>query len=101
MSVSMLQRNPDEDPLIIALRDAVETRNTKFKESQPFVLLQWKSVKACMAIANLRDGGKILIGCDDRSGVPIPSGMSDQDVLLYKQDDVMDWLTYMLGRRCL
>lgn len=86
----MLSRDPEDDPILIALRDGVETRVTEFKESQPFDVLKWKLVKACMAMANLRDGGRIVVGCDERDGVPKPSGMTEQDQRSYDQDALVE-----------
>lgn len=86
----MLSRDPEDDPILVALRDAVETRVTEFKESQPFDVLRWKLVKACMAMANLRDGGRIIIGCDERDGVPRPSGMSEEHQCSYDQDRLIE-----------
>ena len=88
--VEMLSRDPKDDPILVALRDAVETRVTEFKESQPFDILRWKLVKACMAMANLRDGGRIIIGCDERDGVPRPSGMSEEHQCSYDQDRLIE-----------
>lgn len=88
--MGMLDRNPEEDPFLTALRDGVETRVTEFKESQPFDVLKWKLVKACLAMANLRDGGCIIVGCDERDGVPAPSGMSEDDQRSYNQDALIE-----------
>ena len=88
--MGMLDRDLEEDPFLIALRDGVETRVTEFKESQPFEVLKWKLVKACMAMANLRDGGRIIVGCDERDGVPVPSGMTEEDQRSYTQDALIE-----------
>jgi hypothetical protein len=85
----MLSRDPENDPILIALRDGVETRATEFKESQPFEILKWKLLKGCMAMANLRDGGRIVVGCDERDGVPRPTGMTDEHQRSYDQDDLI------------
>jgi predicted HTH transcriptional regulator len=88
--VEKLSRDPEDDPILVALRDAVETRVAEFKESQPFDILKWTLVKACMAMANLRDGGRIVIGCDERDGVPRPSGMSEEHQCSYDQDRLIE-----------
>lgn len=89
-SLESLSRNPDEDPILIALRDGAETRSTEFKESQPFDVLKWKLVKACMAMANLRDGGRIVVGCDERDGVPKPTGTTEKHQHSYDQDNLIE-----------
>lgn len=86
----MLARDPEDDPFLIAIRDGVETRVTEFKESQPFDVLKWKLVKTCMAMANLRDGGRILIGCDERDAVLVPSGMTELDQQSYDADTLIE-----------
>lgn len=88
--MEMLARGPEDDPILMAIRDGVETRGTEFKESQPFDVLKWKLVKACMAMANMRDGGRIVIGCDEREGVPRPSGMTEEHQRSYEPDDLIE-----------
>lgn len=75
------------DRLIAALESPVETRNTEFKESQPLDVLQWKLVKTCMAMANLRGGGRILIGVAELDGLPILAGVQPGHEAGYNQDD--------------
>jgi predicted HTH transcriptional regulator len=90
MFVDRLSNDPADDPILVAIRDGVETRVTEFKESQPFDVLKWKLTKACMAMANLRDGGRIIIGCDERNGVPRPSGMPEEHQYSYDQDRLIE-----------
>jgi predicted HTH transcriptional regulator len=66
--------------------ERAETRAVEFKESQPFEILQWKLLKTCMAMANLRDGGLIVIGVDERNGLPSLSGVSPTHLKTYTQD---------------
>lgn len=76
------------DPLLRSLQRPVETRDTEFKESQPFESLKWRLVKTCMAMANLRDGGRIIIGVSERSGRLEPVGMHRDHEAGYIQDDL-------------
>jgi len=76
----------NDDPILRAIERPVETRGTEFKESQTFDSLKWRLVKTCMAMANLREGGYIVIGVSERTGRPEPSGMEQQHEEGYTQD---------------
>jgi len=39
-----------------------ESRSIEYKRSAPWDELKWRTIKACLAMANLRDGGLILVG---------------------------------------
>jgi len=78
----------DDDPIVRALQRPVETRDTEFKESQPFDTLKWRIVKTCMAMANLRDGGRIIIGVSERTGRLEAVGMHPDHESEYNQDDL-------------
>lgn len=67
-----------------ALRVPVELLAVEFKEPQAFEVLQYKIVKAVMAMANLRDGGLIIIGVSERKrGIFIREGASDDLTATY------------------
>jgi predicted HTH transcriptional regulator len=76
----------DDGPLIQALNFGVETRSTDFKESQPFETLQWDLVRHVMAMANLREGGRIIIGVSERDGQPSRDGILAEHEAGYDQD---------------
>jgi len=77
------------DPLFPAIRRPVETRDTEYKESQPLDVLKWKLVKSCMAMANLRGGGRLIIGVNQRSGALSPDGVHSENEPDYDQDDLL------------
>lgn len=80
----------DVDPILLAIRRATELRDTEFKESQPFQALRWKIVKAAMGMANLRNGGRIIIGVSQRDGALHADGMSEEHRKTYDPDDVIE-----------
>lgn len=83
--------NQDQrDPAIAALSAGVELRNTEFKESQPFDVLRWKIIKTAMAMANLRDGGQIIIGAHQRNGPLELDGIHADCEATYDADDVLE-----------
>lgn len=83
--------NPsDDDPVLVAVRRAVELRGVEFKESQPFETLRYKIVKTAMGMANLRDGGLIIIGPHQREGRLIASGIAQEHEDSYDPDDVIE-----------
>lgn len=79
----------DEDFLREAIRQRVETRAVEYKESQPFEAIKWRLCKTVMAMANLRDGGCIIIGVSERNGIPELSGVDPAHEKTYKQDDII------------
>ena len=75
------------DSVIEAIRAGAETRGIEYKSAQPFEAYKWKLVKACMAMANLRDGGTIVIGVAEReAGGYDLTGVSPSEEASYSQD---------------
>lgn len=81
---------PPDDPIVLAILNGVETRSTEFKESQSLDNIRWKIIKACMAMANLRDGGRLIIGMTERDGIARAAGMSVEDAQTFQQDTVLE-----------
>lgn len=71
-----------------------EERNLEYKQSMSWADLatRAKIAKSSMAMANLPDGGAIVIGVRKSGEVYEPVGMGDDDMESFKQDDVMDWV---------
>ena len=78
------------DPVLKAIRAGVETRETEFKQSCPFADIQWKIVKTCMAMANLRDGGRIIIGVAERDGRWHADGVDSEHLDDYTHDRILE-----------
>ena len=79
------------DPIVQIVREALESRNTEFKESAPFDELKWKIAKTSMAMANQRDGGRIVIGISQRKNIAEPRlGVSHEDLATYDADDIFE-----------
>jgi predicted HTH transcriptional regulator len=79
---------PDE--LLDIIYYGRESRSLEYKQS-----LNWndnehkaKIVKSLLALANLMDGGYLVLGVEDGSFEPI--GMRDEDYVLLNQDDIAD-----------
>jgi len=52
-----------------------------------------KIAKAMMAMANLRNGGVIVVGMQETArGVWVPEGMTPQQIASFTQDDVAQWV---------
>jgi predicted HTH transcriptional regulator len=85
-------KDPGEssDPVLEAIRAGVETRATEFKQSCPFDEIQWKIVKTCMALANLRDGGRIIIGVAERDGRWQADGVDSKHLEGYTHDKILE-----------
>jgi hypothetical protein len=78
------------DQVVLALDTCVESQSIDFKESAPWEALQFKIIRTALAMANLRDGGVLVIGAsesDDRWNL---TGISDGDLSTYDVDNVVD-----------
>lgn len=74
----------------MALDTCVESQSVDFKESAPWEALQFKIIRTAMAMANLRDGGVIVIGVGERGEQWELTGISNEHVATYDVDDVAD-----------
>lgn len=63
-----------------------------FKESEPWPALRWRIIKTSMSMANLRDGGVIVIGVGENDTVWELTGISDEHLATYDVDDIIDAL---------
>jgi predicted HTH transcriptional regulator len=78
------------DRVSLALGRCQETQSVDFKESAPWEALQWKIIATCMAMANLRDGGIIVIGASERGSTWGLTGVSGECLGTYDVDAVID-----------
>ena len=71
-----------------------EERNLEYKQSMSWANLatKVKVAKSAMAMANISDGGYIVIGVNKNGEVYEPEGMQEEHADSFKQDDVMTWL---------
>lgn len=65
-----------------------ENRSLEFKESRPWDDLKAKIAKTALGMANIRDGGTIIIGVSQRSGSLVPQGVPQGDIGTYDADEV-------------
>lgn len=67
-----------------------EPRGLEFKGARPRTdrLFFARVARACLGLANRRDGGRIIIGVDEQGGVLTPVGLSDADLATWRYDDV-------------
>ncbi len=78
---------------LVALIDlGREDRSLEYKESRPWSDLKDKIAKTALGMANVRDGGTIIIGVSQRSGSLVPKGMSQGDIDTYDVDDVQAYV---------
>lgn len=76
--------------VMLALDTCQEYQDVDFKESQPWTELQWRIIKTALAMANLRDGGIIVIGVSERDQEWGLDGISDKDLETYDVDRIID-----------
>ena len=67
-----------------------EERSLEYKRSMNWAEPSTKAkiVKSTLAMANLRDGGTIVFGIEERNDTFLPAGMSPDDYHSFNQDDV-------------
>jgi len=83
-----------DEALLELIYHGREERNLEYKRS-----ISWqepatkaKIAKSAIAMANLRDGGAIIIGVEKKGEAYNPIGMKQGHVESFKQDDVMDYV---------
>lgn len=78
------------DRITLALGRCQEQPWLDFKESQPWPTLRWRLLKTIMAMANLRDGGLILVGVAEKGTDWELTGIAQSDLATYDYDDIID-----------
>src|SRR4029077_1937830 len=78
------------DRVVAALDTCVESQSIDFKESAAWSTLQYKVVRTALAMANLRDGGALVIGASEAGDRWDLTGISDEHLATYDVDDVID-----------
>lgn len=76
----------------LALSRCQEQPWLDFKESQPWETLRWRLIKTIMAMANLRDGGLILVGIAEKGTAWELAGIEPDDHTTYDYDEIIDQL---------
>jgi len=71
-----------------------EERNLEYKQSISWQepAIKAKIAKSAMAMANLPDGGAIVIGVEKKGETYDPVGMEQGHIKSFKQDDVMEYI---------
>jgi predicted HTH transcriptional regulator len=75
--------------VIYALARLQEAPDVDFKQSAPWSALQWRIVRTAMAMANLRDGGVIIIGVSEAGDAWDPTGVTPEHLATYDVDPVV------------
>jgi predicted HTH transcriptional regulator len=76
--------------VVTALETCVESRGVEFKESATWDDLQFKIIRTALAMANLRDGGIVVIGVGERGEQWHLGGISESDFATYDSDVISD-----------
>lgn len=76
--------------VMVALDTCVESQSVEFKESASWKELEFKVIRTALAMANLRDGGLLVIGVGERGAEWDLSGISDEHLATFQVDDVVD-----------
>lgn len=69
-----------------------EDRSLEYKESRPWDDFKNQIAKTALGMANIRDGGTIIIGVSQRSGNLVAEGMSRNDIDTYEVDDIQAYV---------
>lgn len=81
------------DRISLALSRCQEQPWLDFKESQPWLTLRWRLLKTIMGMANLRDGGLILIGVGEKGTSWELTGIDPAHLTTFDCDDIIDQLS--------
>jgi hypothetical protein len=79
--------------ITLALSRCQEQTWLDFKESQPWEELRWRLLKTIMGMANLRDGGLIMVGVAERGNNWELTGIESSHLASYDYDDIIDQLS--------
>ncbi len=78
--------------IALALGRCQEQPWLDFKESQPWLELRWRLIKTIMGMANLRDGGLVLIGVAERENTWELTGIQQDHLNSFDVDCIIDQL---------
>jgi predicted HTH transcriptional regulator len=73
----------------VAIETGFESPEIEFKESAHWPALRWRIVRTLLGMANLPDGGVILIGASERGALWESSGITDEDFATYDSDSIV------------
>lgn len=70
-----------------------ETRAREYKGSSAWGAIKHHIAKTALGMANLRDGGFIVVGVSSGPNDTLtPDGVAAADLATFKQDDIQDWI---------
>jgi hypothetical protein len=76
------------DRVHAALDTCVESQGVDFKESASMQTLELKLIRTAIGMANLRDGGVVVIGASERGGSWDLTGILPEDLATYDVDEL-------------
>jgi len=76
--------------VLSALDRCQEGQAIDFKESAPWESLKWRIVVTSLGMANLRDGGVIVIGVSERNQMWELTGIASEHLETYEVDTLID-----------
>ena len=86
----MRGHNRLHDRVTAALDRCQESQDVDFKESAGWPQLRYRIMKAAMAMANLRDGGVVIVGVSERNAIWELTGISEVDLASFEADDIIE-----------
>lgn len=75
-----------------------EGRSIDYKRSAPWEDLQWKIIKTCLGMANLRDGGMIVVGVAEEGVDWKVSGILPEHLKTFDVDRITDAINRYASR---
>ena len=78
----------ESDRFITLIKLGREERFLEYKQSAPWDDLKDKIAKTAMGMANIRDGGTIIIGMAKKGNLYLPEGTDEEHVITYDVDDL-------------
>lgn len=82
----------DFERLIALIKIEREERFLEYKTSAPWDSLKEKVTKTAIGMANMRDGGTIIIGVPNKEGRFVPEGMLEEHIATYDADEVQAFI---------
>jgi predicted HTH transcriptional regulator len=81
---------PLRDRALTGLQRCQETQSTDFKRSEEWDSLKWRIIETALGMGNLRDGGVIIVGVEEKEDTWELSGVSADHLKTFDVDIVTD-----------
>jgi len=88
----MMDNSPIRQDYRLEILAPGEDRRREFKCSAPWEDLKWKVARAALAMANIRDGGLVIVGVQDDGAGCVATGMTEDHLRTFDDDEIKSFI---------